>query len=189
MERQAQGERRGADAEAGVRPAPPPLDDETLAYAQLIFQLVRGGDAARLGPLLARGLPPNLCNQNGDSLLMLASYHGHAEAARLLLLHGADTGLRNDRGQTPLAAAAFKGDTPVVSLLLAHGADVEGVSPDGRTVLMLAAMFDRVEVLELLLAAGADMFARDGRGMTALDAARAMGAHGAAARLAALSPS
>ena len=55
-------------------------------------------------------MPANLRNDKGDSLLMLACYHGHEEVVRLLLDHGGDTELSNDRGQTPLAAAAFKGD-------------------------------------------------------------------------------
>src|SRR5690242_3633169 len=90
------------------------LDAQTLEFAQTVFQMVRCGDAERLGELLAQGLPANLCNHRGDSLLMLASYHGHHEVARLLLEHGADTAMRNDHGQTPLAGAAYKGDLAMV---------------------------------------------------------------------------
>ena len=43
--------------------------------------------------MLEQGLPPNLGNHKGDSLLMLASYHGHAEAARLLPDFYADAAL------------------------------------------------------------------------------------------------
>ena len=43
-----------------------------------------------LGRLLASGLPANLRNHKGDTLLMLASYHGHLDAVRVLLEHGAD---------------------------------------------------------------------------------------------------
>src|SRR4051795_11886856 len=56
------------------------LDEDTLAFAQLVFQQARAGDAQGLGQLLGMGLPPNLRNEKGDSLLMLASYHGHVEA-------------------------------------------------------------------------------------------------------------
>lgn len=155
-------------------PATP--DAETLEFAQAVFQLARSGDAGRLGPLLERGLPPNLCNHKGDSLLMLASYNGHLEAARVLLTHGADPEIRNDHGQTPIAAASYKGDAPMVRLLLEHGADVEGASPDGRTALMLAAMFNRTEIVELLVAHGADVGACDANGVSVTDAARRMGA-------------
>lgn len=53
-------------------------------------------DAARAGAIdvlespLEAGLPPNLTNGRGDTLIMLAAYHGHADAVKLLLRHGAD---------------------------------------------------------------------------------------------------
>ena len=72
------------------------------------------GQARELGELLRMGLPPNLRNEKGDSLLMLASYHGHADTVRVLMEHGADPELANDRGQTPLAGAAFKGDMATI---------------------------------------------------------------------------
>lgn len=162
------------------------LDAETLEFAQRIFELVRAGDAATLAPLLERGLPANLRNQKGDSLLMLASDHGHIELSRLLLAHEGDPELRNDAGQAPIASAASKGNPDMVRLLLDHGANVEGASPDGKTALMIAAMFNRIEVLKLLLDRGANPTARDDKGMTALDGAREMGAQDTAEHLAGL---
>jgi ankyrin repeat protein len=175
--------RAGRVTEAGASSHKVP-DDETIAFAQKVFHLVRTGDAEILGSLLHQGLPANLCNHKGDSLLMLASYHGHFDTARLLLEHGADTEMRNDHGQTPIAGAAYKGDGAMVRLLLDHGADVEGAAPDGKTALMLAAMFNRVAIVDMLMAAGANCDARDVRGMSALDAAHAMGASDTLARLA-----
>ncbi|MDJ0387047.1 ankyrin repeat domain-containing protein [Roseomonas sp. E05] len=156
--------------------SPPEMDEELIAFAGRVFQCARGGDAAMLEDLLRQGLPPNLRNDKGDTLVMLAAYHGHGEAVRVLLEHGADPDSLNDRGQTPLAAAAFKGAGEVVALLLKHGAAVDGCGPDGRTPLMLAAMFNRVEILQQLLAAGADPAARDAAGHTARAAAETMGA-------------
>jgi len=161
------------------------LDGQALALAQEVFQLVRGGDTDRLRRLLDLGLPPNMCNDKGDSLLMLASYHGHAGTSALLLEKGADPELRNDRGHTPLAGAAFKGDVRMVELLLAHGAAVDGRSADGKTPLMFAAMFDRPEVVDALIAAGADVTARDDAGLDARALARAMGAARTSEQLAA----
>ena len=112
-------------------PRPPALDEETIAFAQRIFQHTRAGHADELAQVLDMGLPPNLRNEKGDSLLMLACYHGHAEVARALLEHGGDPELANDRGQTHLAGAAFKGDAKIVRLLLGHGAHVNGSGPDG----------------------------------------------------------
>ena len=88
--------------------APAELDEATLEWVRKVFQYARSGDAEPLGALLAQGLPPNLRNERGDSLLMLACYHGHHDAARVLLEHGADPQLMNDAAQTPLHGAAFK---------------------------------------------------------------------------------
>jgi uncharacterized protein len=170
-------------------PNPPPsLDDETIAFAQRVFQHARAGRSQELAELLAAGLPPNLRNDKGDTLLMLASYHGHADAARLLLEHGAEPELANDRGQTPLAAAAYQGDAAMVRLLLELGADVNGSGHNGRTALMTAAMFNRTEIVELLMVRGADVEARDADGLTAEAAARIMGAPDTPAQLARAKP-
>jgi ankyrin repeat protein len=159
------------------------IDPELLALAQEVFDLARRGDASMLAAVLEKGVPPNLRNDKGDSLVMLASYHGHVDAVRALLERGADPDLRNDNGQTPIAGAAFKGFDKVIETLLAHGADVEGASPDGRTALMVAAMFNRTAIVDLLIAHGANPNAQDVNGVKASDAAARMGAGDAQARL------
>lgn len=156
--------------------ARPTLDEDTIAFAGRVFQYARLGHHAELLDLLGMGLPPNLRNDKGDTLLMLAAYHGHVETVGVLMAHKADPEIANDRGQTPLAAAAFKGAMPVVLALLDGGAAVDGAGPDGRTALMTAAMFNRVEMVETLLARGADPARRDAGGHTAETAARAMNA-------------
>ena len=161
-------------------------DPEVMAVARTAFQHARAGETSQLEWLLAVGLPPNLTNERGDTLLMLASYHGYRETTRVLLERKADPERLNDRGQTPLAGAAFKGNAAIARLLLDHGARVDGAGPDGRTALMFAAMFDRLEMVELLLAQGAAPERTDAEGRTALDCARAMGARRTEERLAKL---
>jgi len=46
------------------------LDEETLAFAQRVFGHARAGRVEELTELLDQGLPPNLRNDKGDSLLM-----------------------------------------------------------------------------------------------------------------------
>jgi uncharacterized protein len=159
------------------------LDDEAMEFANAVFDLVRSGDFEALNVLLGNGLTPNLRNHRGDSLLMLAAYHGHLETVRVLLQHRADPDLRNANGQTPVAGAAFKGDLPMIKLLLAYGADIEGASPDGRTALMIAAMFDRTAIVQYLVGRGANLDATDTSGVGAADAAQRMGASNALALL------
>src|SRR5690554_2826869 len=154
----------------------PPLDDATLAFAERVFDMARHGAAEDLQPLLEAGLPANLCNSKGDSLLMLACYNGHPDTARLILQHGGDPELANQRCQTPLAGVIFKGDNAMIELLIEHGADVNGCPQGGKPPLMYAAMFDRSDILQRLLQAGADPRVTDGEGNTALKLAMAMGA-------------
>jgi hypothetical protein len=151
-------------------------DEEAAEFAEQVFDVARNGDAQMLERLLEKGLPPNLRNHNGDTLLMLATYHGHLDAARVLLRYKADPLIANDKNQLPMAGAAFKGNLPIVQLLIEEGAPVDGASADGRTALMMAAMFNRTEMVEYLLAQGANPAAVDAQGINALGAARAMGA-------------
>lgn len=170
-----------ADAAAG-----PDLDDETLAFAARVFNLARHGDADALASLIDQGLPPNLRNDKGDTLLMLAAYNGNAPAVAALLARGADPNSLNDRGQVPLAGAAFKGELAIVDMLLKNGAAVDGPT-DGsgdRSPLMVAAMFDRVDIAELLLAHGANPDLRDKGGLGIAELAGAMGAEKVPALLA-----
>ena len=157
-------------------PAKPELDADTLAFAGRVFQYARMGHADELAELFGQGLPANLCNDKGDSLLMLAAYNGQAETARVILENGGDPELANVRGQTPLAGAAFKNDLAMARLMLQHGAAVDGTGDGTRTALMTAAMFDRTEMVDLLLQHGADPDRRDASGQSAADMARAMGA-------------
>ncbi|MBP1135308.1 ankyrin repeat protein [Arthrobacter sp. PvP023] len=129
----------------GAGPAGP--DDETLALAHALFDAARQGDTALLGSYLDAGAPANMTNASGDSLLMLAAYHGHAPAVQLLLQHGADANAVNDRGQTPLAGAAFKGYADVAEALLGAGADPDAGAPSARAA---AEMFARTDIQALL---------------------------------------
>ncbi len=124
-----------------------PIDEETLALAHRVFDLARSGEAEELGALVAAGVPANLTNDKGDTLLILAAYHDHPVTVRMLLEHGADTTRVNDRGQTALAAAVFRKSSDGVDALLAGGADPDLGSPSAREV---ARFFELPEMLALL---------------------------------------
>ncbi|MDB1087943.1 ankyrin repeat domain-containing protein [Streptomyces sp. ACA25] len=131
-------------------PAPesnePAHDPEVLQLAAKIFELARHGDTDTVAAYVDAGVPPNLSNDKGDTLIMLAAYHGHADTVRVLLARGADPGRLNDRGQTPLAGAVFKGETEVVRALLEGGADPAEGQP---SAIDTARMFEKADLLEL----------------------------------------
>ncbi|MBB4742839.1 ankyrin repeat protein [Actinoplanes octamycinicus] len=105
------------------------LDDETIAFAHRMFDLARSGGTEELAGNLTAGLPANLTNDKGDTLLILAAYHNQVGTVRALLEHGADPNRVNDRGQTALSAAVFRQNPDTVQALLAAGADPDGGTP------------------------------------------------------------
>ena len=81
--------------------------------------LIKRGDEPGLSAALDAGLDPNLVNQNGWTLLMLAAVEGAVPLGRLLLEHGADAGAKNNKEQTALSLATDRGYDLFVALL--HG--------------------------------------------------------------------
>ena len=119
-------------------------DQDAVELAHQLFDLARQGDTERLGAYLDAGAPVDLTDPKGNTLLMLAAYHGHAELVGDLGNRGADVNRLNDRGQSPLAGAIFKGEPEVVTALLEHGADADAGEPTARAT---AEMFGRSELL------------------------------------------
>ncbi|OUC80842.1 ankyrin repeat domain-containing protein [Gordonia lacunae] len=128
------------------RPADGAPSPAVVELATRLFDMARAGDAETLRGYLVSGVPADLRNQSGDSLLMLAAYHGHASTVSVLLDHGADAGLANDKGQTPLAGAVFKGFDDVVRALVDAGADPHGGTPSADAA---ASMFGREDLRRL----------------------------------------
>lgn len=122
------------------------IDPRLQEIAQRVFDAARAGDADTLATYLDAGVPVNLTNGTGDTLVMLAAYHGHPVAVRVLVDRGADVDRLNDRGQSPLAGAVFKGEEEVVRILTDAGADPRHGHP---TAADSAVMFGRDDYLQL----------------------------------------
>ncbi|MCC3296518.1 ankyrin repeat domain-containing protein [Arthrobacter caoxuetaonis] len=120
------------------------MDADMLELAERLFNAAREGDTGLLRTYVTAGVPATLTNSAGDSLLMLAAYHGHADAVALLVELGADVNTLNDRGQSPLAGAVFKGCADVVRVLAEAGADPDAGNPSARAT---AAYFQRTDLL------------------------------------------
>ncbi len=79
--------------------------------------LIKRGDEPALRAALSTGLDPNLANQNGWTLLMLAAVEGNLPIARTLLEHGATPALQNNKSETALTLATHRGFTLFADLL------------------------------------------------------------------------
>jgi uncharacterized protein len=121
-------------------------DEDVIAFAARVYDYARTGSTAKLVDLIVGGIAVDMMNEVGDTLLMLAAYHGHLGTVRALLVFGADPNIVNDRGQTPVAGAVFKGDEAIVQVLLESGADPDAGSP---SAVATAAMFGRESIAAL----------------------------------------
>lgn len=99
------------------------MDPEAVELAHRIFDLARAGSVDELVAYVDAGVPVDLTDAAGNTVLMLAAYHGHVSLVGALAARGAAVDRMNDRGQTPLAGAAFKGELGVLEVLLSAGAD------------------------------------------------------------------
>lgn len=112
-------------------------DERLVELAHQMFDLARAGETERLGAYVEAGVPVDLRDASGNTLLMLAAYHGHAATVAMLARKGADVNRVNDRGQSPLAGAVFKGEHEVVSALLSTGADPDAGTPTARETALM----------------------------------------------------
>ncbi|MCL2552465.1 MAG: ankyrin repeat domain-containing protein [Actinomycetia bacterium] len=124
----------------------PAHDPEVLQLAAQAFDLARHGDTDRLAAYVDAGVPANLTNDRGDTLLMLAAYHGHADTVQALLHRGAEPDRANGQGQTPLAGAVFKEARDVIDALVEAGADPSAGNP---SAIETAQMFGQGDLLKL----------------------------------------
>ena len=128
-----------------------------------VFEAAAVGTTERLRELLDQD--PKLANawaEDGFQPLGLASFFGHAEAARLLLERGAEvnSASRNEMKAMPLHSAAATRDPEkrfaLAKLLLEHGADPNARQQDDFTPLMEADQNGDERLRELLIEHGAE---------------------------------
>jgi uncharacterized protein len=133
---------------AARREQEPAPDSAVIQFAAKVFNLAREGDTGALAAYVDAGVPVNLCNDKGDTLVMLAAYHGHPQTVSALVERGADPDRPNDRGQTPLAGAVFKGEQAVIEALLHGGADPTAGTPSALETARMFGLEDLVAFFE-----------------------------------------
>lgn len=123
------------------------LDADVRAFTGRLFALARSGRTAELRTFVDAGLSPDLTDDEGDTLLILAASHDQPATVRMLLERGADTARGNDRGQTALGAAVARRSAGSVRALLAHGADPALGSPSALEVARILELADMLDLL------------------------------------------
>ncbi|XP_034017461.1 LOW QUALITY PROTEIN: protein phosphatase 1 regulatory subunit 16A [Thalassophryne amazonica] len=83
---------------------------------------------ADIQALLRSGDDLNVQDDNGTTLLHIASANGYMSVAELLLEHKAQMEVKDSDGWTPLHAASCWGQIQMIELLVAHGASLNAKS-------------------------------------------------------------
>ncbi len=114
-----------------------------------IFEFAKNGNVAGIKKTV------NVVNldtkdKKGYSPLMLAAYHGHLEAVKLLISLTADIHSRDKNGNSILMAATFNGHVQVVLYLLENGADPDAANYNNQTALVFARTF-KLKAIETIL--------------------------------------
>lgn len=122
------------------------LSDKSLTYPKHLIELLLDyippcpeilvlaasyGSMPAVDRCLARGIDPNMPNQQGDLPLASAAHGLHKDVVRRLVSEGANVKEPNMQGQTPLLAAVdgFRTSlaTPLQSTVSSHSLDVEDI--------------------------------------------------------------
>ena len=118
--------------------------EEIQRVIDLAMDLAREGRTADLLEFIDHGLPIETRDPAGNTVLMLAAYHGQSDTVTALLSRGADVDARNTRDQSILAGALFKGEDAIARELIVSGADLDAGTPTARQA---AEMFGRAHLL------------------------------------------
>lgn len=82
------------------------------------------GDCEKISTMLQQGFPPDMCDYDGRSAMMLACVKGHEEVVTRLLVAGANPHLKDNLGGNAILEACMNGHDGLIDKLLSHGASV-----------------------------------------------------------------
>ena len=125
--------------------------------AKALSKAASDGDRATV-ELLSKSFPLDLRDENGRTLLMLASRNGRVDVVKFLLDNGVDVNAENvilEYVRMPNGAAAYASPTLTVSEIAAQSPGSVIVPGRRETALSLATQNGHQEIVELLTGAGA----------------------------------
>lgn len=107
--------------------------------------------------LMDAGADTTVTDNDGTTLLMLASMNGDLGIVKSLAKKPDDANRVNKAGQTPLQFASQYSTPDVVSTLVKAGADVNFIPKNGLSALMQAVLADKKDNVSALIDSGADV--------------------------------
>lgn len=123
-----------------------------------LLEAVQQANVVVVDSCLRRGADPNLRDDEGNPLIILALEKNRPELLKVLLDHGVQVDARRQSGyqSTALMETALRNDLEAASLLLAKGAGLNLRDSTGDTALHWAAFYGRIELTRLLVEHGAN---------------------------------
>ena len=115
-----------------------------------ILDAVQSGDIATVNKFLDEGVPVDLTDEEGWSLLHHAAALGQVEVINLLREKGCRVDLIDNEDRTPLHYAASNGDIETIRLLIEMGNNVNSVDNEGNTPLKWSVMCEQNAAIEEL---------------------------------------
>lgn len=139
----------------------------------MLYDAALDGNLEKVKSFINNGFDVNQANEDGHTVLMLASFNGHTEICEYLLDKDAHIEARDPNGRTALMFASTGPFPETVKLLLDSDANPNSVDHVEKfTPLMHAAAEGHLDVVKILLKNGADKTLKDIDGDTAESFAR-----------------
>lgn len=144
----------------------------------IIFEYLKSGNAQGSQDLLQDDpslkdskfmpLDEDLKDFEGDTPLILSSFHGSAQCLRVLLEYKVDVNEQSKAGKTALIYSCVNGNIECVKVLMEYGINVNTRSFYGNTSLNYSAYYGRTEIVKMLIDANCDIDVANSDGKTAL---------------------
>jgi ankyrin repeat protein len=115
-----------------------------------VFEAAQSGNTGMIQNYLDLGLPPELVDEQGWSILHYAASHGQTEVIKLLHSRGGCIDPVDEYGRTPLHHAAASGESESICSLVDFGSNVNAVDNEGNTPLKWAQMCQKHSAVSIL---------------------------------------
>ena len=138
-----------------------------------LIDAVESGDLEKVKLELAQiyGNAWHMRDENGKTLLHLATEYGHADIVKYLLANGINPDTTDRMGNTALQIAAYNGFPEISKLLINAGANVNTSNSYGITPLLNALFNQQYDIARFLIHNGANIHAKSINGSPPLHVA------------------